>query len=335
MRALLLICLISSAVFAQSGGTIAGTVSDRTNAPIGNIAILAKNAATGATQSVHSDSSGKYALAGLPAGTYQLMAAGPGLAPFVEPSLKVEQGQTVRVDVKLDDVQLNTLGEDREFYAKLVGPHDVPQGPTPRMPDGKPDLSGVWLPSFPTDGGNPEPLPWAAALAKERQGNASKDIPSGHCLPLGVIMSTFVFPYQFVQTPKLLIMMYEGEFPRQVFLDGRPHPKDPNPSWLGHSVGHWEALGSEKATLVIDTVGFNGKAWVDFAGHPASEKLHVIERYRRPDLGHLQYEITVDDPGAYAKPWTIKKASELSRDDALMEYICNENERDRDHIKGQ
>jgi hypothetical protein len=328
-RNLLVFC-IASAVFAQGGGSVDGTVKDRAGDAIANVAIQVKNAATGATRTVKSSADGKYTLTDLPAGAYQLVAVGTGLAPFVEPNLKLEPRQTIKLDIHLDDVQLNTLGEDREFYTKLAGKHDVPQGPTPRMPDGKPDLSGVWLPSFPIDGGNPEPLPWAAALTKERQANSSKDIPSGHCLPLGVIMSTFVFPYEFVQTPKLLIMMYEGEFPRQIFLDGRPHPKDPGPSWLGHSVGHWE-----QDTLVIDTVGFNGKPWADFAGHPSSEKLHVIERYRRPDLGHLQSEITVDDPGAYAKPWTIKKAAELSRDDALMEYICNENERDLNHIRGK
>lgn len=326
MRALVLICL-ATMVFAQNGGTISGTVSDRAGEPIAHVAIQVKNAVTGAMRSVESDGRGQYSLGDLAAGVYQVVASAPGLAPFVQPSVSIEAGQTQRVDIRLNDVQLNTLGEDRAYYADLMSKHDVPQGPTPRTPDGKPDLSGVWLPSFPTDGGNPEPLPWAAALLKQRAGNDGKDIPSSHCLPLGVIMSTFLFPYKFVQTPKLLVMMYEGEFPRQIFLDGRGHPEDPNPSWLGHSVGHWE-----QDMLVVDTVGFNGKAWLSFAGHPASEKLHLIERYRRSDLGHLQYEITIDDPGAYAKPWTIKKGSELSRDDTLMEYICNENERDLNHL---
>lgn len=328
MRALLLICL-AFAAFAQSGGTIAGTVSDRAGEAIANVTIQVKNSTTAAVRSAQTDAGGKFRLSDLPAGGYQIVANAPGLAPFVQPSLKVEAGETQRIDIRLDDLQLNTLGEDRTYYAGLMSTHDVPSGPTPRMLDVKPDLSGVWLPSFPRDPGNPEPLPWAKELMKQRTENDSKDIPSARCLPLGVVMSTFLFPYKFVQTPKLLVMMYEGEFPRQIFLDGREHPKDLNPSWLGHSVGHWE-----QDTLVIDTVGFNGKAWLSFAGHPATEKLHIIERYRRPDLGHLQYEITIDDPGAYAKPWTIQKTSELSRDDTLMEYICNENERDREHIKG-
>jgi hypothetical protein len=326
MRILLLICLVSAA-FAQSGGVIAGVVSDRAGEPIANVAIQVKNSATAAVRSVQTDAKGMFRLSDLAPGGYEISASAPGLAPFFRPNLKVEAGSTQRIGIRLDDVQLNTLGEDRSYYAGLIGTHDVPKGPAPRTAAGKPDLSGVWLPSFPRDPGNREPLPWARDLMKQRAENGGKDIPSGHCLPLGVVMSTFLFPYEFVQTPKLLVMLYEGEFPRQIFLDGREHPKDLNPSWLGHSVGHWE-----QDTLVIDTVGFNGKAWLSFAGHPASEKLHIVERYRRPDLGHLQYEITIDDPGAYAKPWTIQKTSELSRDDTLMEYICNENERDLSHL---
>jgi hypothetical protein len=328
-KELLLAAMAAGIAFAQSTCSITGTVSDRSKTAIGKVAIQAKNSVTGATRSVESDAKGKYALADLPSGAYQLFAAGPGLAPFVQPSVNVEAGKTMHLDIRLDDVQLNTLGEDRAYYAALTGSHDVPRGATPHTPDGKPDLSGVWLPSFPTDFGNSEPLAWAAALMQERQVNGGKDIPSSRCLPLGVVMSTFLFPYEFVQTSKLLVMMYEGEFPRQIFLDGRAHPKDLNPSWLGHSIGHWD-----QDTLVVDTVGFNGKAWLNFDGHPASEQLHVVERYRRPDLGHLQYEITIDDPGSYSKPWTIQKASDLSRDDTLMEYICNENERDRSHMAG-
>jgi Carboxypeptidase regulatory-like domain len=318
--------LLGSAAFAQSGG-ISGIVSDAYRAPIAKTAIQAKNSATGVTYRAESAADGRYTLSQLPAGTYEITAGAPGLVPFRQQKLAVESGKTSRVDIHLDDVQVNTLGEDRDFYTRLAGPHDAPSGPTPRMPDGKPDLSGMWLASFPKDPGNPEPLPWAAALIKQRQATQNKDIPSSRCLPLGVVMSTFLFPYKFVQTPRLLVMLYEGEFPRQVYLDGRAHPKDPNPSWLGHSIGHWEG-----DTLVVDTVGFNGKAWVGFGGLPATEMLHVVERYRRPDLGHLEYEITVDDPGAYVKPWTMKKASELSRDDNLMEYICNENERDLSHL---
>jgi len=318
--------LLASAAFAQNG-VITGTVSDAYGAAIDKTQIFAKNTATGATYSAVSTAGGGYTLAQLPAGEYELVAGASGLLPFRQQKLVVEASKTLHVDIRLEDLQVNTLGEDRDYFTKLAAPHDPPAGPTPRMPDGKPDLSGMWLPAFPKDNGSPEPLPWAAALIKERQATQNKDIPSSRCLPLGIVMSTFLFPYKLVQTPRLLVMLYEGEFPRQIYLDGRAHPKDPNPSWLGHSIGHWE-----QDTLVVDTVGFNGKAWVGFGGLPSTEKLHVTERYHRPDLGHLAYEITIDDPGAYAKPWAIKKVSELSREDDLMEYICNENERDLVHL---
>ena len=325
------LCLMlwfASAAFAQNGGTVSGKVSDDDGAAVPKVKMLAKNTATGASHSAEGGASGSYTLGPLPAGTYELTAEAQGLVPFKQTVL-VRAGETLGVDIRLHfNVQQNTLGDSpRDLLDNLISRQPTPTGPAPRMPDGKPDLSGVWLPSFPTDPGNAEPLPWAAALMQHRAEDGNKDIPSGHCLPLGVIMSTFLFPYQLVQTPKLLVMMYEGEFPREIFLDGRAHPKDPNPTWLGHSIGHWE-----EDTLVVDSVGFNGKGWVGFQGQPATEMLHIVERYHRPDLGHLAVEITVDDRGAYAKPWTIKKVSALAQNYDLMEFICNEGERDLQHV---
>jgi hypothetical protein len=320
--------LLASAAFAQGGGSITGNVSDDDAAAVPKVKMQAKNTETGATYSAEGGVNGSYTLAPLPAGTYELTANAPGLVSFKQ-IVMVRAEQALRIDIRLHfDAQQNTLGDrPRDLFDNLISRQPAPSGPAPRMPDGKPDLSGVWLPSFPSDPGKPEPLPWAEALVKQRTEDNNKDIPSGHCLPLGVIMSTFLFPYQLVQTPKLLVMMYEGEFPRQIFLDGRAHPKDPNPTWLGHSIGHWE-----EDTLVVDSVGFNGKGWVGFSGQPATEMLHIVERYRRPDLGHLAIEITVDDPAAYVKPWTMKKVSALAPNYDLMEFICNEGERDLQHV---
>jgi hypothetical protein len=141
-----------------------------------------------------------------------------------------------------------------------------------------------------------------------------------------------LFPYKLVQTPTLLVMLFEDDIPshRQVFLDGRGHPKDPNPMWMGHSIGHWEG-----DTLVIDTVGFDNRSWLDNVGHSHTEMMHVIERFRRTDLGHLEIEFTIDDPGAYAKPWKIMRASELDAGDDIGEYVCNENEKDVKHMVGK
>jgi hypothetical protein len=129
-----------------------------------------------------------------------------------------------------------------------------------------------------------------------------------------------------------VILLFEGETPgyRQVFLDGRSHPAAFGPTWMGHSVGRWEG-----DTLVIDTVGFNDRGWIDFQGHPHTEMLHVVQRIRRPDLGHLEIAITVEDPGAYRKPWTTNKTATLAPDEEILEYICNENNRDVAHMVGK
>lgn len=318
--------LAASAAFGQ-GATIQGKISDDDGAAVPKAKIQGKDAATSATYTAEGGADGTYTLGKLPAGNYELAVNAPGMTPFKQ-TVALLAEQTLAMNIRLHFDPQNTLGDNPgALFDNLVSRRPAPAGPTPRTADGKPDLSGVWLPSFPSDPGKPEPLPWAAALIKERAENSGKDIPSGHCLPLGAIMSTFLFPYQLVQTPKLLVMMYEGEFPRQIFLDGREHPKDPNPTWLGHSIGHWEG-----DTLVVDSVGFNGKGWVGFNGEPATERLHIVERYQRQDLGHLGLEITVEDPGAYVKPWTIKKVSALGQDYELMEFICNEGERDLQHM---
>jgi hypothetical protein len=329
VRAIALFLLVLAA-FAQSGGGVAGKISDDDHGAVAKAKIQLKNTATGATFPAESGADGSYRLGSLPAGAYELSASGPGFMAYKQENVLVGAGQTLSVDIRLHFDPQNTLGDNPGALFDNPFSRKPPlTGPAPRMPDGRPDLTGVWLPAITTDAGfaKPEPLPWAAAVVAQREEDHGKDIPSGHCLPLGVVMSTFVFPYQTVQTPKALVMLYEGEFPRQVYLDGRGHPKDLNPTWLGHSIGRWEG-----DTLVVDTVGFNGKVWVGFPGLPSSEMLHITERYTRPDMGHLAVEITVDDPGAYVKPWKVKKASALAQGYELMEFICNEDERDLQHI---
>ena len=135
-----------------------------------------------------------------------------------------------------------------------------------------------------------------------------------------------------VQTDSVLVMLFEGDVPgfRQVLLDGRDHPKDLNPTWQGYSVGKWEGQ-----TLVIDTIGFNDKAWLSQFGHPRTEQLRLTERLRRDDLGHLDVEVTVDDPGAYVRPWVVEKSYELNPADEILEYICSENNRDVHRLVGK
>ncbi len=212
----------------------------------------------------------------------------------------------------------------------------APTGKAPRLADGKPDLSGPWSPdrNFIYDirdalkPGEDLPLqPWAAKLSKERM---SKDDPEANCLPTGVPRLA-PYPWNIAQAGKLIYFVFEGNIHsfRQIFMDGRKHSEDPNPTWYGESIGRWEG-----DTLVIDTIGFNENFWFDFAGHPHTAKLHVIEKYRRPDLGHLEWESLIDDPGAYTKPFTMYGHSVLQEGD-LMEYICQENNKDVSHILGK
>src|SRR6476661_2389960 len=177
-----------------------------------------------------------------------------------------------------------------------LGNEKAPAGPTPRTTDGKVDFSGVWDPGFSFANLGQVPLqPWAEAIYQERRATLSKDDPEGHCLPAGVPRIS-PFPQKFVQTPTLVVILDEGNVHsyRQLFLDGRGHPKDLEPLWMGDSIAKWEG-----DTLVVDSIGFNDKTWLNGQGVPHSEELHVIERYRRPDLGHLQVDITMEDPKAF------------------------------------
>ena len=209
--------------------------------------------------------------------------------------------------------------------------------PAPRTPDGKPDLNGLWGPdrtfiydiSSTLKKGETLPLqPWAEQLARQR---VSKDDPEANCLPAGVPRMA-PYPWKIVQQPKLVVLLFEGNIHtyRQIFMDGRGHPDDLDPTWYGHSIGKWEG-----DTLVVDTIGFNDKFWFDFAGHPHTEKLHITERYRRPDYSHLEFEVVIDDPGAYTKPFTMYGQSPLVENSEIIEYICNENNQDVNHIVGK
>jgi hypothetical protein len=192
-------------------------------------------------------------------------------------------------------------------------------------------LSGVWYGQRIVNPGKPEPLEWAEKLFQERVANNSKDTPGSRCLTRGVTLAGTLFPYELIQTPTRLVMIFEEDIPshRTVYLDGHRHPKDPNPNWMGHSIGRWEG-----DILIIDTVGFNDKSWLDF-GHPHTEMLHVTEGLRRPDLGHLEIEFSIEDPGAYRRHWIIKRVADLDPNDEIGEYVCTEGERDAVHMVGK
>jgi len=213
--------------------------------------------------------------------------------------------------------------------------------PAPRRPDGKPDLTGIWIADPPklrdaSAGLKPGELvmqPWAQKLFDQRKtGELSAQDPDANCLPQGVPkIDATPLPFKIFQEPNEIVVLYEAfdQF-RQIFMDGRALPKDPNPQWFGYSVGRWEG-----DTLVVESTGFNGKAWLDQVGHPSTESLRVTERFRRKDLGHMEVVSTVDDPGAYAKPWSYTQPLSLMVDTELLELVCNENNRDLAHLKGK
>ena len=226
--------------------------------------------------------------------------------------------------------------------------------PAPRAADGKPDLSGIWEPvQQPTpqpvnpaiqqrvsqfwnigaglEGGLPYQS-WAADLRKAREAAQSKDNPDVRCLPLGILqMHAHPFPRRIVQVPGYITILHERDMEyRQIFTDGRALPKDPQPSWNGYSSGRWQG-----ETLVVETNGFRDGLWADYNGSPLTGAAKITERFRRLNYGTLEIEVTVDDPKAYTKPWTVRLKQSIVLDTDLLEYVCLENEKDISHMVGK
>jgi len=167
--------------------------------------------------------------------------------------------------------------------------------------------------------------PWAAELVKTRLAKQAIDDPHAHCLPPNYPRA-YVLPQYFkiVQTPGLTVLLHEFNASyRQIFTDGRPLPKSLNPTWNGYSTGRWEG-----DTFVVETAGFRDDLWLDFSGSPMTEAARVTERFRRPTFGTLEIEVTVNDPKAYTRPWTVTLKQKLIVDTDLLDEICLENEQD-------
>lgn len=233
-----------------------------------------------------------------------------------------------------------------------------PAAGIPRLPDGKPnlsapapsrDLSGTWMGPRDTlgPGGPPRYATYLAAdlpqdavpfkpqareILRQRLDQLGKDNPFSRCLPAGVPAAWMQpAPIKIAQTSGVTFVLYENRgMYRQIFSDGRPLPTDPNPSWMGYSVGRWEG-----DVFVVETAGFNDKTWLDGIGSPHGERLRVTERFQRRDFGHLDLQITIDDEEFYLKPWTIKVVLELAPDTELLEDVCLENEKSYQHMIGK
>ena len=311
----------TAAALAQTGATIVGIVT-ADGTPVPGAPVQAKEHASGATLRTLSSATGEYSVTQLPAGTYELSVRMPGFKflPFLRSDIVIGPRQDLRADIALKIGNLDTIADDPFTYlADIRAKAAALNGPVPRTIDGRPDLSGVWNGNDDLYPENPELRPWAAAIVQKRLQEDLKDLPRGQCLPAGVL-PTGPFFRKFIQTTGLLVVLAEDDVLgfRQIFLDGRAHPGDASPTWQGHAIGRWEG-----DTLVVDVIGFNDTSVMGMAPH--SSQLRVTERYRRRDSGHMEVEVTADDPGALSRPWTIKMVWDLAPEQELLEYVCGEN----------
>jgi Carboxypeptidase regulatory-like domain len=337
--AILLVCAggLGNAGFAQGSlGSITGRLVDPNGAVITNleaVPVSMQNKATNEVKSVPLPPSGVFTISGLAPGAYDLLIP-IGCCMFTryeQQGITIAAGKELRIDLPVTwGMNLGTIGDDPVQLANdmRASAGDV-SGPTPRMPDGKVDFSGFWanIPAPPGKGPRLPPMqPWAAEMAQQLQ-KLNTQNAGVYCLPQHAV-PVAIFPYKVIQARDVLVSITEFFTPgwRQVFLDGRPHPPadEWNPAWHGHSVGHWDG-----DTLVIDTVGFN-EVTAGFGVH--SEKLHVIERWQRPDRGRLEIEIIATDAEAWTGEYTFSFAAGLAPNQEVLEFICAENNQDILHF---
>ena len=268
---------------------------------------------------------GTYAFGNLTAGDYVVEVSPPGDAYIRQESetLTIVPGTETRFDAQLDEGgSFNTVGDDPGVIASAIrAVSRIPDEPAPRLASGKPDFSGVWMMALDPFPEIPDAQPWAQELFDERVANFGRDHPHNNCLPAGPPIAGAVPPFmtKLVHKEELLIILME-DYPgfRQIFVDGRDHPDYVDPSWMGHSVAHWEG-----DALVVDTIGYNDRGWVEL--WPRSEELRITERYRRPEYGKIDLEVTYEDAKVFRKPWKRLVTLYLALQEELIEYVCENN----------
>ena len=314
-----------AAVSQDSSASIGGTVYGPNGETVPDAPIQATNTATDAYQRSRSDANGEYKMIGLPAGSYKLTIKQRfTYNPYESEDIEIATAEAREFDVKLQQgSSIGTIGDDPSIVAAAIrGRQEIPDLPVPRMPDEKPDLSGVWLFGADPYPQEPDAHPWAQEIFEERAASSFRNHPHTECLagdapmPFG---GGLPFLIKIVQKPKLTIILLE-DLPgyRQIFVDGRAHPDEPNPSWVGHSVGRWEG-----DVLVVDTVGYNDRGWME--GYPRTEDLHIVERFTRTDYGRMMIEVTIEDPTVFKEPWILNIPMNLAPQEELFEYVCENN----------
>ena len=303
--------------------SLAGVVTDPTGAPFAYVPIRVVNEATSTDARTFSSESGRYEILNLPAGTY-VVSITPPCCSFVRYSnddVVLAAGAPYDLDIQIQET-LIALGDDPgTIAAEMLNRQVIPDLPVPRTAEGRPDFSGVWL-----MGSDPFPEPAQAlasaeTISQERIANGLRDHPHTRCLPSSPPVGGAATPFisKYVQKSDLLLILSE-DVPgfRQIFLDGRDQPANPNPSWMGHSIGRWEG-----ETLVVDTIGFNDRGWT--GTYPRTEMLHMEERYTRTEYGQMQLQVTFDDPGVFVEPLVENLQFDLAPQEELIEYVCENN----------
>jgi hypothetical protein len=317
-------------VAQQSLGEVAGIIVDPNDNVITGYSgayVTMKNTTTDIEFQASLTTDGAFELTELPTGTYDLtvLLRGAMYRTYRQQKLLVNANERLQLRLPIEwSINLGTFADDPNMLAQdMARPGEQLFGPTPRMPDGKPDLSGVWAPVA-VVGASPNPFPlqpWAAEMrtALQEARGPERQNAGAYCLPQSAVPFMTGFPWKLVQSTTVLVHLTEFFTPgwRQVFLDDRSHPEVWNPAWHGHSVGQWEG-----DTLVIETVGYN-EITPGFGIH--TEELRTIERISRPDLTHLEIEITAYDPGAYTGPWTTMRYGALAPNQEILEFVCPEN----------
>jgi hypothetical protein len=306
-------------------GSIRGTIYGPQGEAIPYLPVQVTEADSGEFGRDESSTEGQYEVTGLAAGSYTITITTPCCAylGYESEPITLAAGESKEFEIHMEEGgSFNTVGDDPgNVAAALRGEAVIPDEPPPRLSNGKPDFSGVWLVGADPYPEDVEVYDWVVPIVEERIGNELIDHPHLRCLPGDAPIAGGAAPFiaKFVHKDDLLVILME-DYPgfRQIFIDGREHPEDPNPSWMGHSVAHWEG-----DTLVVDTVGFNDRGWMWL--HPRTEDLHLIERYTRDEYGVMNMNLTVEDPTIYKQPWEANLPFHLTPQEELIEYVCENN----------
>jgi hypothetical protein len=313
-----------TSTYAQESASISGTIKGPYEDQVQFALIQVTNLATGEKVRSQGTRDGSYEILNLSPGKYSLKVSPPCClhGSFANDEIDVAGATTLDIELEEGD-SFNTIGDDPGLLrAAVLQRQTIPDEPPPRLPGGTPDLSGLWLLGEDPFPEKPEALPWAQELRDERVASNGRHHPHNYCLPGSPPIAKAVAPFlaKFVHKDEMLVMLLE-DAPgyRQIFIDGREHPEWPNPSWMGHSIAHWE-----DDVLVIDTVGYNDRGWLPGA-YPRSEELHVVERYRRADYGRMQVDVTFEDPKVFRKPWSRSMVFDLAPQEEVIEFVCENN----------